>query len=90
LEVTDVVGVVDEATPAVGTTAEGPVARFPVVGVRLSAGWVDEVVSEVRRNAANFIRLETRLVGDVLDSYSGSLSMLEVLILEKDKLGELI
>jgi hypothetical protein len=48
------------------------------------------VVGEVRRNAANFIRLETRLVGDVLDSYSGSLSMLEVLILEKDKLGELI
>jgi hypothetical protein len=93
LEVADVVGVVDEATPAVGTTVEGPVAGLLIVGVRLSAGWVDTVdavVGEVRRNAANFIRLETRLVGEVLDSFSGSLSMMEVLILEKDELGELI
>jgi hypothetical protein len=94
LEVADVVGVVDEATPAVGTTVEGPVARLLIVEVRLSAGWVDTVdavVGEVRRkNAANFMRLETRLVGEVLDSFSGSLSMVEVLILEKDELGELI
>jgi hypothetical protein len=90
LEVADVVGEVDEATPAVGTTVEGPVAGLLIVGVRLSAGWVDEVVGEVRRNAANFIRLATRLVGEVLDSFTGSLSMVEVLILKKDELGELI
>jgi hypothetical protein len=45
-----------------------------IVGVRLSVGWVDTVdavVGEVRRNEANFIRLETRLVGEVLDSFSG-------------------
>jgi hypothetical protein len=64
-----------------------------IVEVRLSAGWVDTVdavVGEVRRNAANFMCLETRLVREVLDSFSGSLSMVEVLILAKDKLGELI
>jgi hypothetical protein len=48
------------------------------------------VIGEVRHNAANFMRLKTHLVGEALDSFSGSLSMLEVLILEKHELGELI
>jgi hypothetical protein len=38
-------------------------------------------VAELRRNAANFIRLEIRLVGKTLESFSG---LLELLILEKD------
>jgi hypothetical protein len=69
---------------------EGPVAELLVVGGLLSVGLVEVAAAEVRRIAANFIRLETRLVGEVLDSFSGLLPMLELLILEKDQLGQLI
>jgi hypothetical protein len=41
-------------------------------------------VAEVRRNATNFIRLEIRLVAEAYESFSGLLSMLELLVLEKD------
>jgi hypothetical protein len=63
-DVAEFVGVVEEVTPALESALEGPVAELLVVGRLLSEGWVEVAVAEVRRNAANFIRLEIRLVGE--------------------------
>ena len=83
-DVAEAVGVIEEVKPALEAALEGPVAELLVVGGLLSVGWVEVAVAEVRRNAANFIRLEIRLVGETFVSFSGLLSMLKLLILEKD------
>ena len=83
-DVAEAVGIIEGVTPALEAALEGPVAELLVVGGLLSVGWVEVAIAEVRRNAANFILLEIRLVGETFESFSGLLSMLELLILEKD------
>jgi hypothetical protein len=80
VEVGDVVGTLDEALSLVGTEVGRVVAEVAVVGEAGSAGWIDVDAADARRRAANFIRLETRLAGELFlgslgETFSGLLSI---------------
>ena len=68
----------DEAEPALGTAVEEPVAETLDAGLSESTDWVSIGASNARRRAANFVRLEIRLFGEVLDSFSEFLTILGV------------
>jgi hypothetical protein len=58
---------------------EDPLVKMLAVGVDFSAGWVDVDAAEVRRRtAANFILLETRFDGEMLESLFGLLPIIQV------------
>ena len=68
------------------------VAEVAVDGEAKSEGWTDEDTADARRMAANFMRLETRLVGELfLGSLEETLSTgIVVHCQRKDATGELI
>jgi hypothetical protein len=73
----------------VGTEVGSVVAEVAVVVEAGSAGWIDIDAADTRRRAANFIRLETRLSGELfLGSLGETLSGLLSIVFEgKANLG---
>ena len=76
------IGTADEAENTVGRMVGRLVTEIAVVGEAKSEGWTDEDTADARRMAANFMRLETRLVGELFlgsleETLSGLLSIVK-------------